>query len=140
MFFSEFGPWSALRNLDALSQVYFANVVGAVLYAIYLLAKIVHALRSPEGGSRQAAIIQKRYWQLVAIQSFAIVLTSGCIASQIFGIWFTYIARATDANPFAALREAWIVFQLFIFLHILLDGMRRYAWVIFVSQSSTVLQ
>jgi hypothetical protein len=56
------------------------------------------------------------------------VLTSGCVANQIFGVWSSYMARFTDANPFLALHDAWAIFQILLFLHVILDVSRRFAW------------
>jgi hypothetical protein len=55
------------------------------------------------------------------------VLTSGCCANQIFAVWFTYMARVTDANPFFTLKEAWTVSQILICAIVSLDALRRYA-------------
>jgi hypothetical protein len=134
--FSEFGHWAAIRNLDILSQIYFGGTVCGLLYAMYLFSKLLLALKKTEGIA--SYFIRRRYLQIATIQSLAIVLTSGCVGSQIFSVWFTYMLRFTDANPFAALRQAWMVFQLLIFFHILLEATRRCAWLVYANREESL--
>jgi hypothetical protein len=64
---------------------------------------------------------------LNSIHCLSVILTSGCCVNQIFGVWLTYMARATDANPFSALHQAWIVMQILISLHVSFYAVRLYA-------------
>jgi hypothetical protein len=64
---------------------------------------------------------------LHSIFSLGVTFASGCCVNQIFGVWFAYMARVTDANPFFAFRQAWIVMQVLVCLLVSLDATRRYA-------------
>jgi hypothetical protein len=64
---------------------------------------------------------------LHSLLALGMTFTSACCVNQIFGVWFVYMARVTDANPFFALRDAWIVAQVLMCLLIMLDGLRRYS-------------
>ncbi len=119
--------------LDPFSRLYFLGVLTSAAVAFATFVTFVLALRRMRraltSDSRQLlAGLSNRYSLLASIQSFAMVLTSGCVANQIFSVWFSYIARATDANPFFALHDAWVMFQILVFLHVILDVSRRFAW------------
>ena len=119
--------------LDPFSRLYFLGVLTSAAVAFATFVTFVLALRRMRqaltSDSRQLlAGLSNRYSLLASIQSFAMVLTSGCVANQIFSVWFSYMARATDANPFFALRDAWVMFQILVFLHVILDVSRRFAW------------
>lgn len=125
---------SLLLTMNYFSRLYFLGVVCGILWAT---VKFVRALISPRRSSSrsfsvvndQSASFQATYAEIASIQSFTMVLTSGCFVNQIFGVWFTYMARVTDANPFFALQDAWAIAQILVFLHVALDAMRRYAYV-----------
>lgn len=106
--------------LDPFSRLYFLGVLTSAAVAFATFVTFVLALRRMRqaltSDSRQLlAGLNKRYSLLASIQSFAMVLTSGCVANQIFSVWFSYMARATDANPFFALHDAWVIFQFSFF-------------------------
>jgi hypothetical protein len=125
-------PWSSFLMLDYFSRVYFVGVLCVVAWSFALVSKIMIGIRSMRqyvDGPTESAYLKlvRINRSLNSIHSLSVVFTSGCCANQIFGVWFTYMARVADANPFFALREAWNVAQILVCLHVTLDIIRRYA-------------
>jgi formate hydrogenlyase subunit 3/multisubunit Na+/H+ antiporter MnhD subunit len=126
---SNWNPWSQFLALDYFSRVYFVGAVCTVIWGYFAFLRFMIGIRrgnQSEYGSK--ADTERQVRNLHSIESFAMVLTSGCCTNQIFGVWFTYMARVTDANPFFALRESWIVAQILICLIVSLDALRRFAF------------
>jgi hypothetical protein len=120
-------------TLDPFSMLYFFGVLASAAVAFVTFLGFISALRRIRqaltiDSGKLVARLNNRYLLLASIQSFAIVLTSGCVANQVFAVWFSYMARATDANPFFALHSAWVMFQLLVFFHVIVDASRRFAW------------
>jgi hypothetical protein len=133
MLAADWGPWSLFFMLDYFSRAYLVGALCMVIlgYATVLRIMIQVRSRNRNGGSftENAYLnLDRLHRSLCSLQSFAMVLTSGCCANQIFAVWFTYMARVTDANPFFALREAWTVSQILICAIVSLDALRRYAF------------
>jgi len=132
MMATSWSPWSSFISLDYFSRVYLVGVLCVVAWSFALFSKIMIGIRSmrrhvddpTEGAYLKLAGMNR---SLHSIHSLGVVFTSGCCANQIFGVWFTYMARVTDANPFFALHEAWNVAQILVCLHVILDIIRRYA-------------
>lgn len=125
--------WSLFLTLDYFSRIYFVGVLLVFMCGCWvflqMMIQIRTAARIPVGfGNEQYLNLESMQRRLHSIESFAMVLTSGCCTNQIFGVWFTYMARATDANPFFALREAWTVSQILVCLLVLMDGLRRFSF------------
>ena len=124
---------SHFAMLDLFSRAYLVGVLCMMAWGYLAFARVMVAARSKQHGKgnisdHEYLKMEQRVRNLDSIESFAMVLMSGCCANQIFGVWFTYMARVTDANPFVALREAWLVFQVLASLIVSLDAIRRYAW------------
>jgi hypothetical protein len=116
--------------LDNFSRAYFVGVLCTVTWGYFTFLKLQIRIRREsrhDNGLKPDVFshLERQLHKLCSIESFAMVLTSGCCANQIFGVWFTYMARVTDANPFFALREAWILSQILICLIVSLDALRR---------------
>ena len=122
---SEWNPWSHFFMLDYFSRAYFAGVLFMALWGYRTFVRLIVAIRSRSRDAHNSPKLLPLVRKLCSIESFAMVLTSGCCANQIFAVWFTYMARATDANPFFALRQAWIVVQALTCLIVSLDAVRR---------------
>jgi hypothetical protein len=132
MLAADWNPWSLFFMLDYFSRAYFVGVICIVLLGYATFLRILARIRSGNQRGEKSAEntnlnLEGLHRNLYSLQSFAMVLTSGCCANQIFAVWFTYMARVTDANPFFALKEAWTVSQILICLIISLDALRRYA-------------
>lgn len=127
--------WSLFLMLDYFSRIYFVGVLLIFIWGcwvfLHIMIQIRRAARTPDGFSDDGYLnCEGMQRKLHSIESFAMVLASGCCANQIFGVWFTYMVRATDANPFFALREAWAVSQTLVCSIVLLDALRRIGVVI----------
>ena len=130
---TEWNPLSFFWTLDYSSRIYFAGTLGTVIRGCAIFVQLTARIRSGKqrtGNSSEIEYLNLARMQrnLHSIESFAMVLTSGCCVNQIFGVWFTYMARVTDANPFFALKDAWIVSQILLCLLVLLDSLRRYSF------------
>lgn len=123
-------PWSLLMRLDYFSRLYFVGAVWLVILGFVVFGKtIVKTLslkRNRYFSEAEYLNLERMQRGLHSIESLAMVFTSGCCVNQIFGVWFTYMARVTDANPFFALQDAWIVAQILVLLIVTLDALRRY--------------
>jgi hypothetical protein len=133
MLSTDWKPWSFFLTLDYFSRIYFAGTLCTVIRGCTIFVQLTARIRS--GKQKTGNFSEIEYLNLArmqrnlhSIESFAMVLTSGCCMNQIFGVWFTYMARVTDANPFFALKDAWIVSQILLCLLILLDSLRRYSF------------
>jgi hypothetical protein len=132
MLAADWGPWSLFFMLDYFSRVYLVGALCIVIlgYAAFLRLMIQIRSRNRNGETfteNAYPNLDGMHRSLCSLESFAMVLTSGCCANQIFVVWFTYMARVTDANPFFALKEAWTVSQILICAIVSLDALRRYA-------------
>jgi len=124
-------PWTFFLMLDYFSRIYFVGVLFVVTWSYILIFKIIVGDQSlkvrPDNFQSTYSNLERMNRNLYSIFSLAVTFTSGCCVNQIFGVWFEYMARATDANPFFALRQAWIVMQVLLCLLVSLDALRRYA-------------
>jgi hypothetical protein len=124
-------PWEFFLMLDYFSRVYLVGVLFMMIWGYSTSFRILLGARSSR---RAGSFAQDAYLRLVnknsnlnSIHSLSVIFTSGCCVNQIFGVWFTYMDRATDANPFSALHQAWIVMQILISLHVSFYAVRLYA-------------
>jgi hypothetical protein len=125
-------PWSFFLMLDYFSRVYFVGVLFVVIWSYTLIFRIVVGLRALKARSdnlneSEYSKLGRMNRDLHSIFSLGVTCTTGCCVNQIFGVWFVYMARVTDANPFLAFRQAWIVIQVLLCLLVSLDAIRRYA-------------
>jgi len=126
---TNWNPWSLFLTLDYFSQPYFVGVFCITIWGYFTFFRFIIEIRrrNQSDQSQGTDTLERQVRNLHSIESFAMVLTSGCCANQIFAVWFTYMARVTDANPFFALREAWFLSQILICLIVSLDALRRFA-------------
>ena len=54
------------------------------------------------------------------------IISVSCFADQMFGFIHTYLARATDINPFPVLIQAWGVLQFIVGVLVLIHALRWY--------------
>jgi hypothetical protein len=118
--------------LDYFSRIYFVGVLIVVTWSYRLIIGIVlgvKALKVRSHNFNESAYskLERMNRNLHSIFPLAVTCTSGCCVNQIFGVWFAYIARVTDANPFFAFHQAWTVTQVLLCLLVSLDAVRRYA-------------
>jgi hypothetical protein len=135
MLAAEWDTWSLFFMLDHFSRAYLVGALCIVIlgYATFLRLMIqVRSRNRNDGTFAENAYLNldRLHRSLCSLQSFAMVLTSGCCANQIFAVWFIYMARVTDANPFFALKDAWTVSQILICAIVSLDALRRYAFAV----------
>lgn len=128
---TSWNPWSFFLMLDYFSRIYF---VGALFFAFWSFITIIRIIvgvqsmkvRSDNFKESAYSELERMNRNVHSIFSLGLTFTGGCCVNQIFGVWFVYMARATDANPFFALRQAWIVMQVLLCLLVSLDAVRRY--------------
>jgi hypothetical protein len=128
----EWNPWSMFLMLDYFSRGFFVGVLCLAGWGYWNFVRFWTGIRSKNWkdhsfSQNEFSRLNKLLGNLHSIESFVMVLTSGCCANQIFAVWFTYMARVTDANPFFALREAWMVTQILMCLIVSLDALSRFA-------------
>jgi len=133
MIYRNWNPWLLFLSLDYFSRIYFAGVLFAAVWTIAKASRILIGVRSLRRNS--SLYDETAYLRLERMGSvlrhgisLSMVFTSGCCINQIFFVWFTYMVRATDANPFLALRQAWVVMQLLVCLLVSQDVMSRCAY------------
>ena len=129
---TSWNPWSFFLMLDYFSRVYFVGVLFVVIWSYILILRIIVGLealkvRSDNLNESEYSELERMNRNLHSIFSLGVTCTSGCCVNQIFGVWFVYMARVTDANPFFAFRQAWIVIQVLLCFLVSLDATRRYA-------------
>ena len=124
-------PLSFFLMLDYFSRIYFVGMLCAAVWSFAICLRIIIGVRSLQ--QRVANFNESVYLNLDrmnrnlhSIFSLSAAFTSGCCVNQIFGVWFVYMARVTDANPFFAFRQAWIAIRVLLCLVVSLDAIRRY--------------
>ncbi len=105
-------PWSFFLMLDYFSRVYFVGVLLVVIWSYTLIFRIVVGLRvlqarSDNFNESEYSKLERINRNLHSIFSLGVTCTSGCCVNQIFGVWFVYMARVTDANPFCKTQPPW---------------------------------
>ena len=125
-------PLSFFLMLDYFSRIYFVAVLFIAIWSFALISRIIAGARSlhrksDESDHSRFPKLDQMNRNLHSMFSLAVTCTSGCCVNQLFGVWFVYMARGTDANPFLAFQQAWIVMQVLLCLLVLLDATCRYA-------------
>ena len=129
---TSWNPWSFFLMLDYFSRIYFVGVLFVAIWSYVLILQIMVGarslrVRSDNFDDSAYSKLERMNRNLHSIFSLCVTFTSGCCVNQIFGVWFVYMARFTDANPFFAFRQAWIVMQILLCVLVSLDASRRYA-------------
>jgi hypothetical protein len=124
-------PWSFFLMLDYFSRAYFVGVLLVTICSLAIFRRIILGTREMKRGADSSneptyLNLARMNHNLHSLMALGMTFTSACCVNQIFGVWFVYMARVTDANPFLALREAWVVAQVLMCLLIILDCLRRY--------------
>jgi hypothetical protein len=133
MLATSWNPFSFFLMLDYFSRIYFVAILCIAVWSFGLIFRIIVGARSmhrmPDDEANQDSYLKlvRMNRNLHSMFSLGMTCTSGCCVNQIFGVWFVYMARATDANPFLAFQQAWIVMQVLLCLLVSLDAARRYA-------------
>jgi hypothetical protein len=132
MLVGSWNPWSFFLMLDYFSRIYFVGVLCVAIWSFAIVYRILVGIRSMKvltGIFKEPAYLklERLNRELHSVFSLGVTFTSGCCVNQIFGVWSIYMARVTDANPFLAFRQAWIVMQVLLCLLVSLDALRRYA-------------
>jgi hypothetical protein len=111
--------------LDYFSRAYFVGLLLVTSWSFVIFRRIMMGSREVKRRASQSD--QAMNHSLHSLLAVGVTFTSGCCVNQIFGVWFVYMARATDANPFLVLREAWLVAQVLMCILVLLDVLGRYS-------------
>ena len=114
--------------LDFFSRVYFAGLVFATVWSIFLLFLFVAKARNSSAslGLNRFSLSALDH-KLEALFSISLILAGACAFNQILGVSRVYmIDRFTDANPVYALDEAWAVSQVITGILLLLRAVRWY--------------
>jgi hypothetical protein len=115
--------------LGYFSRFCIVCLVGTVIWSISSLVKFVITTRayskSPLTESTVASLLLMRH-KFDGIFYLSELLSLACLADLMFAFIHTYLARATDANPFPVLIEAWGICQLLFVALLLIHSLRWY--------------
>lgn len=127
---TSWNPWSFFFTLDYFSRIYFVGVLCVAIWSYSISFRMALGIRPLK--ARAGNFNDTEYLNLVRMNhnlhtalALAMTFTSCCCVNQVFGVWFVYMARVTDANPFFALRDAWMVTQILMCILVSLDVIRR---------------
>jgi hypothetical protein len=130
MFATSWNPWSFFFTLDYFSRIYFVGLVCVAIWSYSISLRIILGVLSLK--ARNGNCTDSEYLNLARMNhnlhsalTLGVTFATCCCVNQIFGVWFVYMARVTDANPFLALRDAWMVVQIQMCILVSLDLTRR---------------
>jgi hypothetical protein len=120
---------SQFLMLSYFSRFCISCLAGTVIWSISSLVRFVIITRARSKifvtDSGVASLLLMRH-KFDGIFYLSELLSLACLADLMFSFIHTYLARATDANPFLVLIEAWGICQLLFVALLLIHSLRWY--------------
>jgi len=112
--------------LSYFSRLCILCLFACAIWSVKTFFRLVVMVRSGESGAVAYSQLLRMNNNFNGVFFLSEIVSVSCFADQMFAFLHTYLARATDTNPFPVLIQAWGIWQFIVGVLILIHSLRWY--------------